>query len=268
MLDEYVLLIEEHNTEDFKTGKLMAAGLFFMDKVNYGFSTAYNKKLLTVLAELYGAKKAATYLRFYWADKLLISFISFCMGLLFCIFAKMGPESIIFCFAFAASVFYLMDGDLYKRAKKRRDEIKRDFPVFVNKLVLLINAGMTITESWEKSAIEGRKDSPLYTELLISLYDIRSGLPESKAYENFAKRCRVAEITRFVSLIIQNIKKGNDELVPLLRLFANECWDMRKNVARKYAEEASTKLVFPMMLMFIAILLIVTTPAALALRGI
>jgi tight adherence protein C len=42
---------------------------------------------------------------------------------------------------------------------------------------------------------------------------------------------------------------------------------MRKNAAKRIGEEASTKLLLPMMLMFIAILLIVALPAVLAMRG-
>lgn len=58
------------------------------------------------------------------------------------------------------------------------------------------------------------------------------------------------------------------ELVPLLRVFAMECWELRKNTARRLGEEASTKMLLPLMLMFLAILLIVGTPAVLALRNI
>ncbi len=56
-------------------------------------------------------------------------------------------------------------------------------------------------------------------------------------------------------------------MVPVLRLQANECWLMRKNTAQRLGEEASTKLLLPMMLMLIAILLIVAAPAILALRN-
>jgi tight adherence protein C len=49
---------------------------------------------------------------------------------------------------------------------------------------------------------------------------------------------------------------------------ANECWETRKNITRKLGEEASTKMILPLMLMFGAILLIVATPAVLALQGI
>jgi len=125
-----------------------------------------------------------------------------------------------------------------------------------------------VSRAWEKTVAESDRQTPLYMELKASIQDIRSGMPEHKAYEEFAKRCHVPSVTRFVSVILQNIRKGNSELVPVLRLLSNECWEMRKNAAKKIGEEASTKLLIPMMLMFIAILLIVGMPAVLALRNI
>ena len=113
----------------------------------------------------------------------------------------------------------------------------------------------------------GKKDRPLYDELSVVLMEIKAGKSEIKAYEEFAKKCRVPEITKFTSVIIQNLKKGNSELVSILRLQSVECWEMRKSVAKKLGEEASTKLLFPMMIMFAAILLIVITPAAMQLQG-
>ena len=65
--------------------------------------------------------------------------------------------------------------------------------------------------------------------------------------------------------------KGSDEVcfrrtevVPVLRQQGNECWEMRKNAARQMGEEASSKILLPMMLMFLGIVLIVATPAVLS----
>jgi tight adherence protein C len=164
-------------------------------------------------------------------------------------------------------IFYISDRELFEKVKKRRLAIQLDFPDFVNKLTLLINAGMTVSKAWERTSA-GERQSPLYMELASSVQNIRSGMAEHKAYEEFAKRCHVPVITRFITVILQNIRKGNAELVPILRVFSNECWEIRKNTAKKYGEEASTKMLLPMMLMFIAILLIVGMPAVLALKGI
>ena len=138
----------------------------------------------------------------------------------------------------------------------------------MNKLTLLINAGMTVTRAWEKIVSDSKKDSVLYRELSLTVADIQAGKAELYAYEDFAKRCRIPEITKFVSVAVQNMKKGNTELVSILRLQAAECWEMRKRTAKRLGEEMSTKLLFPMMLMFLAILIIVATPAIFAMQGV
>jgi tight adherence protein C len=175
---------------------------------------------------------------------------------------------VLFCTVLPAGIAVFTDKDLADRVKKRRQSIQLDFPDFVNKLTLLINAGMTVPKAWEKVSLDSARKSPLYVELSSAVQDIRSGVPEYRAYEEFAKRCRIPLITRFVSVILENIRKGNSELVPILRVYANECWELRKNTAKKFGEEASTKLLLPMMLMFAAILLIVGMPAVLALKNI
>ena len=146
--------------------------------------------------------------------------------------------------------------------------MQAEFPDFLNKMILLLGAGMSIPRAWEKIVRESEKATPLSRELYKSLLDIQSGNSILQAYEGFARRCRLPEINKFVTLILQNIKKGNAELVSILRVQAAECWEMRKLTAKKMGEEASTKMLFPLLLMLIAILIIVSTPAILAIRGI
>ena len=169
-----------------------------------------------------------------------------------------------------ANLGYILDqrGLIDEGERFLRQAIQLEFPDFVNKLTLLVNAGLTVTKAWEKAAMDSRRQTPLYRELCTAVQAVRSGISEYKAYQEFAKRCHVPAVTRFVTVVLQNIRKGNSELVPVLRLLADECWEMRKNAARKLGEEASTRLLLPMMLMFIAILLIVGMPAVLALRNI
>ena len=111
-----------------------------------------------------------------------------------------------------------------------------------------------------------QKDTPLYNELRTVLADIRGGKSQITAFEDFAKD-EIPEITKFVSVVLQNLSKGSSEMIPILRLQATECWEMRKHAAKRLGEEASTKMLFPMLLMFVAIILIVATPAVLALMS-
>lgn len=161
----------------------------------------------------------------------------------------------------------ISDNDLNKKILKRRIKIQLDFPDFLNKLTLLINAGMTTSKAWIKISEDAVQNGPLYEEIALTVSEIRSGKAEIIAYEDFAQRCKVPEITKFVAVIEQNLKKGSKELVSVLKFQTNECWQIRKNAAKRLGEEASTKMLLPLMLMFLAIVLIVATPAIIAMQG-
>lgn len=159
---------------------------------------------------------------------------------------------------------FLIDISLNETVHKRRLSIRMEFPEFVSKLTLLVNAGMTISKAWEKIINENRRDHILYDEMRYALAQIKSGKPEGAAYEEFARRCHVKEVTKFVSIIVMNLKRGGSEVVPVLREQGNECWEMRKNAAKEVGEQAGTKILIPMMIMFLGIVLIVATPAVLS----
>ena len=163
-----------------------------------------------------------------------------------------------------AAVPFLVDSSLNGDISKRRLAIQMEFPEFVNKLTLLVNAGMTISKAWEKIINENKKEHILYDEMRYALAEIKAGKPEAVAYEEFARRCRVKEVTKFVSVVVMNLKRGGTEVVPVLRQQGNECWEMRKNAARQMGEEAGSKILVPMMLMFLGIVLVVATPAVIS----
>ena len=165
------------------------------------------------------------------------------------------------------AVPFLVDSSLKEQIEKRRRSIQMEFPEFVNKLTLLVNAGMTISKAWEKIINENKKEHILYDEMRYALMEIKAGKTEAAAYEEFARRCRVKEVTKFVSVIVMNLKRGGAEVVPVLKAQGDECWEMRKNAARQLGEEASTKILIPLMIMFLGIVLIVYTPAVLSMTS-
>ncbi len=71
--------------------------------------------------------------------------------------------------------------------------------------------------------------------------EIKAGKPEGVAYEEFARRCHVKEITKFVSVIVMNLRRGGSEVVPVLQAQGNECWEMRKNAARRWERKPARK---------------------------
>ncbi|MBC7959379.1 MAG: type II secretion system F family protein [Vallitaleaceae bacterium] len=173
----------------------------------------------------------------------------------------------------AISFFYLKKIDLNNQIKKRQEELLRTFPECVNQFALLMNAGMTFNRAWEKITqdylrrkVLFNEVTILYEEMLMTLEDMKKGVSDIKAYEAFGQRCKIPEILRFTSLIIQNTKKGSHIIIGALLQQSKEALSLRQDLARKKGEKASTKLIFPMGIMFLAILIIVITPAIITLK--
>jgi len=254
--------------KEFPLKGFLPVSMLILDTFKHSYNTGYDRKLTMAVAELYGHRKALLMLRVHWGSKISLVLLALMFASFVGMFADFDGGYLFFCALLVAASVVLSDRELHEKVRKRRQAIQLEFPDFVNKLTLLVNAGLTVSKAWEKAAMDSQRETPLYKELCITVQAVRSGVSEHKAYVEFAKRCHVPAVTRFVTVVLQNIRKGNSELVPVLRLLSDECWEMRKNAAKKFGEEASTKLLLPMMLMFIAILLIVGMPAVLALRNI
>lgn len=241
--------------------------LFIVDRLIAGRFNTYERNLSIKLSELYGVRNVKHRLKLHYVRKITYLIVSLLTVTLLGVLTE-KPDAGYFIFASVVlfTVFYATDRELDEKIKKRNFYIQYDFPDFLNKLVLLINAGMTVPRAWEKIVKDRKNMTPLYEELNITYLEIQNGKPEMEALEDFARRCRVKEITKFITLIMQNLRKGNGELIPLLKLQSDECWELRKSMAKRLGEEASTKLVLPLMIMFVGILVIVILPAVLQLK--
>ena len=91
--------------------------------------------------------------------------------------------------------------------------------------------------------------------------DIRKGMGERQAYEQFAHRIGLPSYRRLISILNRNLEKGTRDVCEMLEEEAREAWEIRKNQAKKAGEEAGMKLLFPMMLLFILILVMLLFPA-------
>lgn len=231
-------------------------------------NTVYQKIL-----EIRGPKDASFYHFIHGGYREAAAILSGAMlSLMGVIFAVQGDSSngiLLSVLAVVAGIGvpFLVDSSLDGDIRKQRNALQMEFPEFVNKLTLLVNAGMTISKAWEKIINENKKEHILYNEMRFALMEIKAGKPEGVAYEEFARRCHVKEITKFVSVIVMNLRRGGSEVVPVLQAQGNECWEMRKNAARQMGEEASTKILIPLMIMFLGIVLIVSTPAVMSMTS-
>jgi len=117
---------------------------------------------------------------------------------------------------------------------------------------------------YQKDVKMGKPKSFLYEEITRSCHELESGLPELSVYERMAVRCGSQQYTRLATLLSQNLKKGNGELLRLLYEESDKATNERMSIARKMGEEAGTKLLVPMIMMLLIVMVVVVVPAYLS----
>lgn len=276
--EEYLEYVdkEEYGLKDFiPIGLAMSEVTFFTNRLPMQLRSVlsrHDNQVYQKILELRGPKDAEFYMYIHKGYRLSAAVLSAAgASLIGLLLVSQGSSDGLGLTAAAVAALvgvpFLVDSSLSGEIEKRRLLIRMEFPEFVNKLTLLVNAGMTISRAWEKIINENKRKHILYDEMRYALAQIKAGKPEAVAYEEFARRCHVKEVTKFVSVIVMNLKRGGSEVVPVLREQGSECWEMRKNAAKEIGEQAGTKILIPMMIMFLGIVLIVATPAVLSMTA-
>lgn len=168
----------------------------------------------------------------------------------------------------AVFVFIIKDKDIDKEVKRRNEQLLIDYPEIISKIMLLNIAGISMRRAWEK-AVEScgnKADHYVYQEMKLSIAKIGRGVTESKAYEQFGKRCGMHCYVRFSNIINQNLKRGSSELGKVLNIELQNALQERKNNALKIGEEAGTKLLGPMVMMLIIGMVIIVAPAFMSIK--
>ena len=86
-------------------------------------------------------------------------------------------------------------------------------------------------------------------------------MPEAEAYERMGRRCGLSVYKTFATLLVQNLRKGNREILDMLERESQEAFENRKRRAKILGEQAGTKLLAPMMLMLVIVFVILLYPA-------
>ena len=175
-----------------------------------------------------------------------------------------------------ACAWYMMDRRIHERTIERSRQLAIDYPQLISRIVLYLGAGMSVRNVFYKCASEyrgqqeaeskrkaGKKQNIryLYEEILLVCNELDSGVAEAEAYMHFGRRCHSRQYTKLCSLLVQNLRRGNDTLLAVLQEEAQSSFEERKNLARELGEEAGTKLLLPMMIMLGVTMLIIIVPA-------
>ncbi|AIQ56727.1 type II secretion system F family protein [Paenibacillus borealis] len=224
-------------------------------------------KIQRSLQRIYGMRYSAERTLLLMGEMLSYSWLLIVGGSLLTLFT--GEHAGITVGGFLAVVLpAAMVSDLHKKVRLREQRILLELPELLNSLVLLVGAGETVQRAILR-CVNGRLgDSahPLYAELLKMTADWEGGYSFQQAFENFSKRCAVQEVSIFTTAVLLNYRRGGADFVLSLRDLSRMLWEKRKAISRTHGEQASSKLVFPMVVIFLIVIVLVGTPALMMLK--
>ena len=162
----------------------------------------------------------------------------------------------------------------YKQQQVRKTQMQIDYPEILSKLILLMNAGMSMRSALAKVALDYRKQKEIhkqknyyryaYEEFWTTYQEMEHGVFEIEAYERLGSRCGLSMYKVFSVLLIQNLKKGNQKLLEAMEREMANAFEERKRRAKVLGEQVGTKLLLPMMLMLIIVFILLLVPAFLS----
>ncbi|MDO4615356.1 MAG: type II secretion system F family protein [Lachnospiraceae bacterium] len=166
---------------------------------------------------------------------------------------------------------------LYPFAAKRKEEeaaelrvsqMKRDYPGVLSRIVLFMNAGMSLRGTIEKIGAlyvrrreAGKPERPGFEEILRIGKEMENGITEEQAYERLGQRAMTAEYRTLSVILNQNLRRGGDELLKVLEREAAEANEMRLKTAKVEGEKTETRLLGPMVVLLGVVMAVMTVPA-------
>jgi len=165
-----------------------------------------------------------------------------------------------------AVLFYFRDRFRERDAADYRNrQLLLDYSEIVSKLMVFIGAGMTIRLAWENIVNDyetGKNGTRFaYEEMARSLAQLKTGVNEGKVYRDFGRNCGLKQYMKLSGILEQNRKTGIADIRNILREETSLAWEERKTIARRMGEEASTKLIAPLMIMLLIVMVMIIVPA-------
>jgi len=131
---------------------------------------------------------------------------------------------------------------------RRHRAIRRALPYHLDLLTLSVEAGLDFGQALG-TVVERGQPGPLNEEIALTLNEMRLGKPRDEALRALGERVQLAELTNFLSNLIQVDKLGTS-LGRVLRIQSTQLRVARMHRAEKEANQAPVRLLLPLVLCF------------------
>lgn len=245
------------NKDQYPLAELFYIGFQVLSLMHFNTKSDYSRKKVKEMSEVYGRKYAEYY---YYVQvggqaTYIVTILPFVFAL--AILAN-SPEALLLGIILGALFVWYLSEAFKDKLTARRESLLSEFPQVLSKMTLLVNSGMVLRNAWNKVSDGG--EGVIYEEMRQTGAELKNGISEQEAYHNFAERCGLKEMRKFASLVSQSLAKGSGDLSFFLKDMSDEMWEMKKNMVKRKSEQTNSKLLFPIVLIFIGILFMIMAP--------
>lgn len=153
--------------------------------------------------------------------------------------------------------------------KKRIVAMEKEYPDIVTQLALLLQAGMTTRQAWNRIASQysfKRKENmiepkPVYEAIVRMNRIFMEGESERVAYLQFLEAVPAPCYRKLMRILLGNLEKGTQGIAIRLQDESRQAFEKKILHAKKLGEEASTKMLAPLMLMLLIVMGMMMLPA-------
>lgn len=254
---KYAMMIEPLDKKKYFFKAFYPIGFEILGLIKYSYGSVRDKKRIGQAEIVYGERFGEYYYRVNMAER--VTYAATCIMISPVLGPLFGNHLLsLFGLVAAAFLYYYASTKITDVIKARENDFSRDFADMVSKLALLINAGMITREAWEEIATGG--EGTVYEEMRKTVDEMNNGESEINAYLNFGTRCGVQFVKKFVSMLCQNLTKGNKELVEFLKSEASLSWEEKKHYVKRKGEAASNKMMIPLGLILVGVFVMILVP--------
>lgn len=156
-----------------------------------------------------------------------------------------------------------------KEGARTLEDSRQEYPQIITQMTLFLGAGMSVpsalsavAEGYRRNFEKGRQRKIfVYEEIEKTCRQISFGVSQTDAFYQMGKELELPAYQKLSVLLVQSITRGSKDLFMQLKQEEEGAFFQRKECAKRKGEEASTKLLGPMMIMLSVILALLMFPA-------
>ena len=171
----------------------------------------------------------------------------------------------LFALFLTAALLLLGGFEIRSDVERKREDLMSDIPLFLCLISTLLESGMQLPKAISICAKAFDENKSLSLEIKNLRAMILSGIPASDAIEKFSLRIQIPEAQAALLLVARYGRLGTSEVLNMLNLQSQACWNLCRNASRKRQEREALGMIIPMTLDFISVLMIAMTPAIISL---